>query len=293
MFSLCVASIENAKAHSSHESLSQELFNKFASKDSLLFNAAFSTCNIKETETILNNGYVLYQDQGYGGRTTSQPYTNFIESIKKNLCENKSTKMKRELVKNPVHFFLPGGNHAIQTGTQLFYIITNGQEDKLVEESKFSRDREKKDGDWKIEKELGYPVNTKFNNNTSGSLCKEIQHMDGVLFDAYNAHNTEKMKSLFNEDLEFYHDKGGLIMYQKVMDGFRQVFENNKDIRRDLVPGSIEAYPIKDYGAVEIGAHRFCHTENGKDDCGAFRFVHVWQKKNGEWKISRIISYDH
>ncbi len=37
----------------------------------------------------------------------------------------------------------------------------------------------------------------------------------------------------------------------------------------------------------------FCHVENGKNECGTFRFVHIWQKKDGEWKISRAISYSH
>ena len=47
------------------------------------------------------------------------------------------------------------------------------------------------------------------------------------------------------------------------------------DIRRDLELGSLQVYPIKDYGAMEIGRHRFCHKENGKDDCGTFGFAMV------------------
>src|SRR6266705_59564 len=35
---------------------------------------------------------------------------------------------------------------------------------------------------------------------------------------------------------------------------------------------------------------RFCFRKN---ECGTFRFVHIWQKKDGEWKISRAISYSH
>jgi hypothetical protein len=41
------------------------------------------------------------------------------------------------------------------------------------------------------------------------------------------------------------------------------------------------------------GAHRFCHVENGKGVCGIFKFAHFWKKANDEWKISRIVSYDH
>ena len=64
-------------------------------------------------------------------------------------------------------------------------------------------------------------------------------------------------------------------------------------LKRELLKGSMEVYPIKDYGAIQTGKHMFCHTENGKLDCGTFKFVQTWQKKNGEWKVTRIITYDH
>ncbi len=124
-------------------------------------------------------------------------------------------------------------------------------------------------------------------------LYKEIYHMDSVLFDAFNSHDMEKLKTLFTDDLEFYHDLGGLTGYQKNMETFKTNFEKNNGLRRALVKGSLEVYPIKDYGAIETGAHTFCHIENGKSDCGTFKFVHIWQKKNGEWKISRVVSYGH
>jgi hypothetical protein len=71
------------------------------------------------------------------------------------------------------------------------------------------------------------------------------------------------------------------------------MFASAPDIRRDLEPGSLEVYPIKDYGAMEIGRHRFCHKENGKDDCGTFGFAMVWRKAGDSWKISRVLSYGH
>ena len=40
------------------------------------------------------------------------------------------------------------------------------------------------------------------------------------------------------------------------------MFANMPDIRRDMV-GSLGVYPIKDFGAIEVGTHRFCHKENG------------------------------
>jgi hypothetical protein len=129
----------------------------------------------------------------------------------------------------------------------------------------------------------------------SKELFTEIAHMDSMLFDAFNKHDADKLMSIFDSSLEFYHDKGGLANFEQTKTNTIDLFERNKNtgLRRDLVPGSMEVYPIKDYGAVETGLHRFCHDENGKTDCGTFKFSHVWQKKDGQWKITRVISYDH
>ena len=129
----------------------------------------------------------------------------------------------------------------------------------------------------------------------SKELFDEIAHMDSILFNAFNAHDIEKLATVFSEDLEFYHDKGGLTDYRQTMTNFKLLFERNRNtgLKRKLIEGSLEVYPIKDYGAVQTGKHRFCHIENGKDDCGTFQFVHTWQKKNGQWKITRAISFDH
>ncbi|WP_426062172.1 hypothetical protein [Hymenobacter sp. B1770] len=59
------------------------------------------------------------------------------------------------------------------------------------------------------------------------------------------------------------------------------------------VAGSLAVHPIKDYGATHIGLHRFCHVENGKNDCGNSKFVMPWQQQGDSWKITRVVSYDH
>ena len=130
-------------------------------------------------------------------------------------------------------------------------------------------------------------------DSVSRELYNEIAKMDSILFNAFNSRDVVKFGSLFTQDLEFYHDKGGLTTYEYTMSFMKDVAKNNNGLRRDLVKGSLEVYPIPGYGAMEIGAHTFCHSENGKQDCGTFKFVHVWQKKNGEWKISRVVSYGH
>ncbi|WP_345238623.1 nuclear transport factor 2 family protein [Hymenobacter saemangeumensis] len=124
-------------------------------------------------------------------------------------------------------------------------------------------------------------------------LYKTIARIDSILFDAFNNQDLNKQKSIFSTDIEFYHDKGGVTNYNQIIENTQRLINQNLGLRRILIPGSLEVYPIKDYGAIEIGTHQFCHQENGKDDCGTFKFVHIWQKKNGIWKLTRVISYDH
>ena len=127
----------------------------------------------------------------------------------------------------------------------------------------------------------------------AAELRELVAGLDRKMFDAYNAHDVDGLMAWFAEDLEFYHDNGGLLDFQQVKAGFTSVFANNKDIRRELVDGSLEVYPIKGFGAIEIGAHRFCHTENGKPDCGTFRFLQIWRFRDGAWKVAREVSYGH
>jgi hypothetical protein len=125
------------------------------------------------------------------------------------------------------------------------------------------------------------------------ALYKEIAHMDSVLFNAFNGHDLATIKTLFSTDLEFYHDLSGLTNYDQNIEAFKNTFTRKDGLRRTLVPGSMEVYPVREYGAIQTGEHTFCHEENGKTECGTFKFVHVWEKKNGEWKITRVISYGH
>ena len=127
----------------------------------------------------------------------------------------------------------------------------------------------------------------------SGELFETIAKMDAKLFDALNAHNLDELMAMFTDDLEFYQDNDGLKNYTQSKNDFKKLFVNVPDIQRQLVQGSLEVYPVKDYGAIEIGSHRFCHKENGKDDCGTFKFAMVWRKSGDSWKISRVISYGH
>jgi ketosteroid isomerase-like protein len=116
------------------------------------------------------------------------------------------------------------------------------------------------------------------------SLTSLITQMDKKMFDAFNAHDVNLVMSMFTEDVEFYHDKDGLTNHQQTGEGFATMFGNAPDIKRTLISVTLHVYPIRDFGAIELGTHRFCHKENGKDDCGNFPFVMIWKKVGESWK---------
>lgn len=128
---------------------------------------------------------------------------------------------------------------------------------------------------------------------TSQELYNEIAAMDTQLFEAFNEKDISKFKPMFTEDLEWYQDNGGLLTYETVFSNFEKMFKNENKLTRTLVKGSLEVHPIKDFGAVEVAQHQFRHMENGKEEVGTFKFVAIWKKVGTQWKISRMISYDH
>ena len=128
---------------------------------------------------------------------------------------------------------------------------------------------------------------------TSKELFNEIATMDSIMFEAFNTQNMDKFKPLFSEDLEWYQDNGGLILYKTIFENFANTFKKDFKLTRQLLKETLEVHPIKDYGAIEIGTHQFRHIENDKEEIGTFKFLMIWQKKDNQWRISRVISYDH
>ena len=130
---------------------------------------------------------------------------------------------------------------------------------------------------------------------TDRVLYDSIAYLDSIFFDAFNTRDLDKLKSLLSDSLEFYHDLGGVTNYTQNIDAFKRTFANERKLKRELVEGTLEVYPVKDYGAVETGIHRFYATEKGEQEklSSEAKFVQLWQKKNGVWKITRIISYGH
>jgi hypothetical protein len=136
-------------------------------------------------------------------------------------------------------------------------------------------------------------------------LFSTISALDGSVFDAFNHCSTsgqlQKHASYFASDVEFYHDTGGVTWTRDAMLANTAKYICGK-VRRELVAGTLKVFPIKDYGAIEQGVHRFCQA--GATECeGMADFVIVWrrqdmplegmQSQGTQWQITRVLSYGH
>jgi ketosteroid isomerase-like protein len=121
-------------------------------------------------------------------------------------------------------------------------------------------------------------------------LYNTIVHMDSVYFNAYNTCDMATQASIYSDSIEFYHDKGGLTTSkQDILDQIKKNICGK--VTRELVPGSIEVYPINGFGAIEMGLHKFHnHMEKEVSPSKASKFIVIWQKSNDGWKMKRIVS---
>jgi len=133
-------------------------------------------------------------------------------------------------------------------------------------------------------------------------LTATILLNDSLFWAAYNSCNIEKFQQFFTEDVEFYHDKGGITLgLENLTNSFKNNLcgNNNFRLRREAVEGSIKVFPLQKsnviYGAIISGSHVFYILEQGKKDRldGLAKFTHVWILKDSIWKMSRVLSYDH
>lgn len=95
--------------------------------------------------------------------------------------------------------------------------------------------------------------------------------------------------ALYDENIEFFHDKGGLSTNKKEL---LKALEDNicNKVTRTLIKGSIEVYPINNYGAIQIGYHKFFNKEEPDAISTPSKFIMVWKKTNNNWKITKVIS---
>ncbi len=125
-----------------------------------------------------------------------------------------------------------------------------------------------------------------------GTLFATIHALDAKLFAAYNQCDLPTLGAMVSDDLEFYHDQTGLSVGRAP---FLAAIKQNicGKVERELLPQTLEVYPLNEYGAVEMGVHRFRHPGKPEEGVGDAKFVMLWQNRNGTWKLTRVISYQH
>lgn len=130
---------------------------------------------------------------------------------------------------------------------------------------------------------------------TSGQFFETISSLDTRAFDAFNncalPGKLQEHAEYFSETVEFYHDTGGVTWNRKEMLANTEKYVCG-NFRRELVPGSLRVYPIKDFGAIAQGVHRFCQFKSGLCE-GSADFLIVWRREGSKWSITRVLSYGH
>ena len=134
------------------------------------------------------------------------------------------------------------------------------------------------------------PAHAESDSYTTGPLYEELAEMDRIVFqNAFVECDADKFRALFTEDAEFYHDKVGPMFGEKArtLNGCPR----NDGVRRVLVEDSLRVYPMANYGAIQTGEHWF--VEEGASTSTLAKFVTLWQRVDGEWKMARVLSFDH
>ena len=131
--------------------------------------------------------------------------------------------------------------------------------------------------------------------DSQDQLSTLIAQLDNEVFDAFNRCSDpaqlQKHAGYFDANVEFYHDTGGVTWTRDAMIANTAKYACG-NFTRELVPGTLKVYPIKDFGAIAQGVHRFCQAASGKCE-GLADFTIVWRQQNGQWEITRVLSYGH
>lgn len=71
--------------------------------------------------------------------------------------------------------------------------------------------------------------------------------------------------------------------------------ENISKLRREIVPGTLVVYPLKDYGTLQLARQNFFIMDQGHKGklAASTNLIHVWRNDHGYQAISRIIRYGH
>lgn len=143
-------------------------------------------------------------------------------------------------------------------------------------------------------------INAQIDKNSP--LFLELKKQDSLFFErGFNNCDIAYLEKSVDDNLKFYHDNGGFQDKKLFLERTKQNIcsnPNQKPIRK-VIESSLEVFPLYNngelYGAIQTGEHQFFTREKNKEDVlgGQAKFTSVWTKKDGNWLMSDVLSYDH
>lgn len=133
-------------------------------------------------------------------------------------------------------------------------------------------------------------------------LEDQILSLDSLLFSrAFNNCELTVLDTIVSDDLEFYHDQGGITLGKAAF--IKSIREGICNLpykpRRELQACSMRVFPMYKngelYGAIQTGTHLFYAIEKDGYEhlTSKALFTHLWIVQQGSWKLSRVLSYAH
>jgi len=133
-------------------------------------------------------------------------------------------------------------------------------------------------------------------------LYKTIKEKDSLLFNlGFNTCDIKQFENLVSETFEFYHDQAGITnskaaFISGIQNGLCKLTYKPK---RVLSENETEIYPLEKngvlYGAIQNGIHDFYAIEENQYEylTSSAKFTHVWILENGDFKLTKGLSYNH
>ncbi len=149
---------------------------------------------------------------------------------------------------------------------------------------------------------LVLPFLLKSQHQQNAEIIKKLKQRDSLFWSSYNNCTTDLLSQYLTDDIEFYHDNGGITLGSAdLVNSISKNICGNKEgkIRRALLNETSNIYLLKQgdivYGAIFMGEHYFYITPTGQKEklTGIAKFTNLWILKDGLWKMSRVLSYDH
>jgi hypothetical protein len=113
---------------------------------------AYNTCDVAAMSSFLSEDIEFYHDRS--GLTKTR--AGLTDSIKKNLCSNPKSHLRREAIAGSVKFYPLAGNRALLVGEHRFYVNDVDKPEFLDGQARFDDLWEYADGRWRMSRVFSY-----------------------------------------------------------------------------------------------------------------------------------------